>query len=80
MRRGFRGFSASLEISADSFAAQPEVFNFRFSADARFKEEFERLAEVLGVENAQAYVAREPGASSNVRFRSPGTARYFLCP
>jgi hypothetical protein len=31
--------------------AEPEIFNFRFSADKGFKEKFERLAEVLGVEN-----------------------------
>ena len=31
--------------------ARPEVFNFRFAADRTFKEKFERLAEVLGVEN-----------------------------
>ncbi len=31
--------------------AEPEIFNFRFSADKDFKEKFERLAEVLGVEN-----------------------------
>ena len=27
------------------------MFNFRFAADRKFKEKFERLAEVLGVEN-----------------------------
>ncbi len=37
--------------------AQPEVFNFRFSADREFKEKFERLAEVLGVENSQQRMA-----------------------
>ncbi len=31
--------------------ARPETFNFRFAADRKFKEKFERLAEVLGVEN-----------------------------
>ena len=31
--------------------ARPDVFNFRFAADRQFKEKFERLAEVLGVEN-----------------------------
>jgi len=31
--------------------ARPDRFNFRFSADGNFKEKFERLAEVLGVEN-----------------------------
>ena len=31
--------------------ARPEVYNFRFAADRKFKEKFERLAEVLGVEN-----------------------------
>jgi hypothetical protein len=31
--------------------AQPEVFNFRFSAGKTFKDKLERLAEVLGVEN-----------------------------
>ena len=37
--------------------AQPAVFNFRFAADQSFKEKFERLAEVLGVENAQKHMA-----------------------
>ncbi len=37
--------------------ARPAVFNFRFSADRRFKEKFERLAEVMGVENAQKHMA-----------------------
>jgi hypothetical protein len=31
--------------------ARADMFNFRFSADKNFKEKFERLAEVLGVEN-----------------------------
>ena len=31
--------------------AKPDLFNFRFSADGAFKEKFERLAQVLGVEN-----------------------------
>ena len=31
--------------------ARPDTFNFRFSADGEFKAKFERLAEVLGVEN-----------------------------
>jgi hypothetical protein len=33
------------------------VFNFRFSADRSFKKKFERLAEVMGVENAQKHMA-----------------------
>ncbi|MEE9263561.1 MAG: hypothetical protein V3V11_03810, partial [Vicinamibacteria bacterium] len=37
--------------------AAPTVFNFRFSADRSFKEKFERLAEVMGVENAQRHMA-----------------------
>ena len=37
--------------------AKPEVFNFRFAADRKFKEKFERLAEVLGVENSQQRMA-----------------------
>ena len=37
--------------------ARPEVFNFRFAADRKFKEKFERLAEVLGVENSQQRMA-----------------------
>ena len=37
--------------------AQPDIFNFRFAADQSFKEKFERLAEVLGVENAQKHMA-----------------------
>ena len=31
--------------------ARPDAYNFRFSADGSFKDKFERLAEVLGVEN-----------------------------
>jgi hypothetical protein len=31
--------------------ARTDVFNFRFSADRDFREKFERLAEVLGIEN-----------------------------
>lgn len=37
--------------------AEPDRFNFRFAADKSFKEKFERLAEVLGVENAQKHMA-----------------------
>ena len=37
--------------------ARPAVFNFRFSADRSFKEQFERLAEVMGVENSQKHMA-----------------------
>jgi hypothetical protein len=37
--------------------ARPEAFNFRFAANRDFKDKFERLAEVLGVENAQAQMA-----------------------
>ncbi|TDI42965.1 MAG: hypothetical protein E2P02_12245 [Acidobacteria bacterium] len=37
--------------------ARPAVFNFRFSATLEFKDKFERLAEVLGVENAQNHMA-----------------------
>jgi len=37
--------------------AKPDEFNFRFSADRDFKDKFERLAEVLGVENAQKHMA-----------------------
>ena len=37
--------------------AQPTAFNFRFSANRSFKEKFERLAEVMGVENAQKHMA-----------------------
>ena len=37
--------------------ARPDRFNFRFSAGREFKERFERLAEVLGVENAQKHMA-----------------------
>ena len=35
----------------------PEQFNFRFAADRQFKEKFERLAEVLGVENPLKHMA-----------------------
>ena len=37
--------------------AQPEVFNFRFAANREFKEKFQRLAEVLGVENPLLHIA-----------------------
>jgi hypothetical protein len=37
--------------------ARPETFNFRFAADRQFKEKFERLAEVLGVENPLQHMA-----------------------
>jgi len=37
--------------------AQPDQFNFRFSADRTFKEKFERLAEVLGVQNPLQHMA-----------------------
>jgi hypothetical protein len=37
--------------------ARPETFNFRFAANREFKEKFERLAEVLGVENPLQHMA-----------------------
>ncbi len=37
--------------------ARPEIFNFRFSADRKFKDKFERLAEVVGIVNAQKHMA-----------------------
>jgi hypothetical protein len=37
--------------------ARPEVFNFRFAADREFKEKFQRLAEVLGVQNPLQHMA-----------------------
>ena len=37
--------------------ARPDVFNFRFAADRKFKDKFERLAEVLGVENPLHHMA-----------------------
>ncbi len=37
--------------------ARPELFNFRFAADRNFKEKFERLAEVLGVESPLQHMA-----------------------
>ncbi len=37
--------------------ARPEMYNFRFSADRDFKDKFERLAEVVGVQNAQKHMA-----------------------
>jgi len=37
--------------------AQPDQFNFRFSADRTFKDKFERLAEVLGVQNPLHHMA-----------------------
>jgi len=37
--------------------ARAETFNFRFAADRKFKEKFERLAEVLGGENPLQHMA-----------------------
>ena len=37
--------------------ARPEIYNFRFAAERKFKEKFERLAEVLGVENPLHHMA-----------------------
>ncbi len=37
--------------------ARPEIYNFRFAADRKFKDKFERLAEVLGVENPLHHMA-----------------------
>jgi len=37
--------------------ARADEYNFRFSADRDFKDKFERLAEVLGVENAPKHMA-----------------------
>ena len=43
--------------------ARPETFNFRFSADKKFKEKLERLAEVMGVENPAQHMAELLGAA-----------------
>jgi hypothetical protein len=37
--------------------ARPDAYNFRFSADGNFKAKFERLAEVLGVNNPLKHMA-----------------------
>ena len=37
--------------------AREEVYNFRFSADKDFKDKFERLAEVVGIQNAPKHMA-----------------------
>ena len=37
--------------------ARPDLFTFRFAADRKFKEKFDRLAEVLGVENPLLHMA-----------------------
>ncbi len=37
--------------------ARPEIYNFRFAANRKFKDKFERLAEVLGVENPLQHMA-----------------------
>ncbi len=37
--------------------ARPELFNFRFAANRKFKDKFECLAEVLGVENPLQHMA-----------------------
>ncbi len=37
--------------------AREELYNFRFAADRKFKDKFERLAEVLGVENPLQHMA-----------------------
>ena len=49
--------------------ARSTVINFMFSADRSFKEKFERLAEVMGAENAQRHMAGDLGASSRHRPR-----------
>ena len=38
--------------------ACPEIFNFRFSGDRDFKDKFDRVAEVLGVQNGQKHMAK----------------------
>ncbi len=37
--------------------ARLEIYNFRFASDRKFKEKFERLAEVLWVENPLQHMA-----------------------
>ena len=37
--------------------ARAEVYNFRFSANRDFKDKLERLAEVVGIQNAQKHMA-----------------------
>ena len=49
--------------------AREEVFNFRFSADKSFKDKFERLAEVTGVENAQKHMAEILETALDIRSR-----------
>ena len=52
-------------------AGEAALFNSRFAADRRFKEKFERLAEVLGVENPLQHV-RDHGAGPGHRPRQEG--------
>jgi hypothetical protein len=44
---------APLKSPGNVEPARFEVFNFRFSADRAFKEKLMRIAEVLGIENAE---------------------------
>jgi len=46
--------------------ARPAIFNFRFSADKEFKDKFERLAEVMGVENAQKNMTEILGTALDI--------------
>ena len=54
-------------------AARPEVYNFRFSGGKELKEKLERLAEVLGIENATKphAGAHRQGARSRAREEGP---------
>ncbi len=46
--------------------AKPELFNFRFAADREFKDKFERLAEVLGVENPLQHMSEIMGQALDI--------------
>ena len=52
--------------------ATPVTFNFRFAAERRFKDKFERLAEVLGVREPSSTYGRDHGAGSGHRARQEG--------
>ena len=53
--------------------ARTDAFNFRFSVDRTFKDKFERLAEVLGVENAQKHMVEifEQGLDAALEKKDP---------
>ena len=51
------GLTKSQRCAAGASHLHQNVYNFRFSADKDFKDKLERLAEVVGIQNAQKNMA-----------------------